>query len=117
MGVGPGTIIGQGDALKKVELQTKQYNFDPFKGVSARSKIFRDVQAYLKTAKKTYEAGDLNEAKKSLETVNKLYDLVSERFTLNRKDLPKYTVGKGIKEINVKQVMKPETVQKSFFNF
>ena len=118
MGITPGTILGQGEALRKVELQTKQYNFDPKKGVSARSKIFRDVQAYLKTAKKNYGAGDLNEAKKSLETVNELYNLIAERFSLNRKDLPKYTVDKkGINEINVKQVLKPETVQKSFFNF
>jgi hypothetical protein len=118
MGVGPGTIVGQGEALRKVELQTKQYNFDAKKGVSARSKIFRDVQAYLKTAQRMYQAGAFEEANESLRTVNKLYDLISERFSLKRKDLPKYTVDKkGIKEVNVKQVLKPETVQKSFFNF
>ena len=118
VGIGPGKIIGEGDVLRKVELQTKQYNFDPIKGVSARSKIFRDVQSYLKTAKTNFNAGNLDEANESLKTVNSLYDLVSERFSLKRKDLPKYVVDKkGIKEINVKQVLKPETVQKSFFNF
>ena len=118
VGIGPGKIIGEGDVLRKVELQTKQYNFDPYKGVSAKSKIFRDVQAYLKTAQKNFNAGNLDEANESLKTVNSLYDLVSERFSLKRKDLPKYVVDKkGIKEINVKQVLKPETVQKSFFNF
>ena len=118
VGIGPGKIIGEGDVLRKVELQTKQYNFDPYKGVSAKSKIFRDVQAYLKTAQKNLKAGNLDEANESLRTVNKLYDVVAERFSLKRKDLPKYIIDKkGIKEINVKQVLKPETVQKSFFNF
>ena len=85
VGIGPGKIIGAGDALRKVELQTKQYNFDPKQGVSARSKIFRDVQSYLKTSQKNFNAGNLNEADDSLKTVNKLYDVVAERFSLNRK--------------------------------
>ena len=50
MGVNPGTITGDTSALKKVELQTKKYNFGAIDGMGARSADFRRVQKNLKSA-------------------------------------------------------------------
>jgi hypothetical protein len=52
MGVKPGLITGDTSALKKVELQTKKYNFGAIDGMGARSADFRRVQANLKSATK-----------------------------------------------------------------
>ena len=118
MGVKPGLITGDTSALKKVELQTKKYNFGAIDGMGARSADFRRVQANLKSAVKELTDGNTVSANKSLAKVNQIYDNVAEKFNLNRKGLPNYTVQSGgIFENNLKQVSKAEKPNVSMFNF
>ena len=118
MGVKPGLITGDTSALKKVELQTKKYNFGAIDGMGARSADFRRVQANLKSATKELKAGNLDAANTSLAKVNEIYDNVAEKFNINRKGLPNYNVdGKNIFESNIKEVSKAEKPNKSMFNF
>ena len=118
MGVKPGYITGDASALKKVELQTKKYNFGAIDGMGARSADFRRVQANLKSATKELKAGNLDAANTSLAKVNEIYDNVAEKFNINRKGLPNYNVdGKNIIESNIKEVSKAEKPNKSMFNF
>ena len=118
MGVKPGFITGDISALKKVELQTKKYNFGAIDGMGARSADFRRVQANLKSATKELKAGNIAAANKSLVKVNQIYDNVAEKFNLNRKGLPNYNVdGKNVKEFNIKEVSKAEKPKVSAFNF
>ena len=118
MGVKPGLITGDASALKKVELQTKKYNFGAIDGMGARSADFRRVQANLKSATKELKAGNLDAANTSLTKVNEIYDNVAEKFNINRKGLPNYNVdGKNIFESNIKEVSKAEKPNKSMFNF
>jgi len=118
MGVKPGLITGDTSALKKVELQTKKYNFGAIDGMGARSADFRRVQANLKSATKELKAGNLDAANTSLAKVNEIYANVAEKFNINRKGLPNYNVdGKNIFESNIKEVSKAEKPNKSMFNF
>jgi len=118
MGVKPGLITGDTSALKKVELQTKKYNFGAIDGMGARSADFRRVQANLKSATKELKAGNLDAANTSLAKVNEIYDNVAEKFNINRKGLPNYNIdGKNIFENNIKEVSKAEKPNKSMFNF
>jgi len=118
MGVNPGTITGDTSALKKVELQTKKYNFGAIDGMGARSADFRRVQNNLKSAVAELTDGNLEAANKSLAKVNQIYDNVAEKFNLNRKGLPRYNVKSGaILETNLRQVSKAEKPNVSMFNF
>ena len=118
MGVKPGLITGDTSALKKVELQTKKYNFGAIDGMGARSGDFRRVQANLKSATKELKAGNIDAANKSLAKVNEIYNNVAEKFNLNRKGLPNYNVnGKNVLEVNIKEVSKAEKPRVSAFNF
>ena len=118
MGVKPGLITGDTSALKKVELQTKKYNFGAIEGMGARSADFRRVQSNLKSATKELKAGNIDAANKSLAKVNEIYDNVAEKFNLNRKGLPNYNVdGKNVREFNIKEVSKAEKPKVSAFNF
>jgi len=118
MGVKPGYITGDTSALKKVELQTKKYNFGAIDGMGARSADFRRVQSNLKSATKELKAGNIDAANKSLAKVNQIYDNVAEKFNLNRKGLPNYNVdGKNVLEVNIKEVSKAEKPRVSAFNF
>ena len=118
MGVKPGLITGDTSALKKVELQTKKYNFGAIDGMGARSADFRRVQNNLKSAVKELKDGNLEAANKSLAKVNQIYDNVAEKFNLNRNGLPKYNVrNNAVLETNLKQVSKAEKPNVSMFNF
>jgi len=118
MGVKPGLITGDTSALKKVELQTKKYNFGAIDGMGARSADFRRVQANLKSATKELKAGNIDAANKSLAKVNEIYNNVAEKFNLNRKGLPNYNVdGKNVREFNIKEISKAEKPKVSAFNF
>lgn len=118
MGVNPGTITGDTSALKKVELQTKKYNFGAIDGMGARSADFRRVQNNLKSAVAELTDGNTVSANKSLAKVNQIYDNVAEKFNLNRNGLPNYTVKSGgIFENNLRQVSKAEKPNVSMFNF
>jgi len=118
MGVKPGLIVNDKSALKKVELQTKKYNFGAIDGMGARSANFRRVQSNLKSAVKELKDGNLEAANKSLAKVNEIYDNVAEKFNLNRNGLPKYNVrNNAVLETNIRQVSKAEKPNVSMFNF
>ena len=117
MGVNPGTITGDTSALKKVELQTKRYNFGAIDGMGARSADFRRVQNNLKSAVAELTDGNLEAANKSLAKVNKIYDNVAEKFNLNRNGLPKYNVKNGAILNNLRQVSKAEKPNVSRLTF
>jgi hypothetical protein len=104
-GVTPGTIAQDPDALRKVGITTKDFNFNVL-GAKAKNNIFKIIKNELRTAKESIRTGDKKLAKESLNNVNKIYDDVAAKLkTIDRKKLPKYNLLKNnIKETNIKPI-------------
>ena len=114
-GITAADIIGDSEGLRKVEANTRRWNF---KETGAKSNLYKDVKAYLKTAKSAFAKGMTTEGNEALKTVNQLYDKSAERFNLNRKKFPFYKwQGGKIAEVNVKGVIKQGTVSEAFLEF
>jgi hypothetical protein len=117
-GLVPGTIIQDPSALRKVGLSSRKYNFQ-IMGAQARGPYkgrYKKVKNYLRTAKEELKLGNKKAANLALKEVNKVYsDLVNDFPTLKRNELPDYKLkGNNIVEKNLKEVIKPQTFQKSF---
>ena len=117
-GLVPGTIIQDPSALRKVGLSSRKYNFQ-IMGAKARGPYkgrYKRVKNYLRTAKQELKLGNKKAANLALKEVNKVYsDLVNDFPTLKRNELPNYKLkGNNIVEKNLKEVIKPQTFQKSF---
>jgi hypothetical protein len=117
-GLVPGTIIQDPGALTKVGLTSRKYNFQ-IMGAKAKGPYkgrYKKVKNYLRTAKEELRLGNKKEANLALKEVNKVYsDLVNDFPTLKRTELPDYKLkGNNIVEKNLKEVIKPQTFQKSF---
>ena len=114
-GITPGRIIDDPSVLRKVDLQTTRYNW---KAMGATSKNYANVKQGLNQAVKLLKKNNINSATKALNVINEIYDSVGKEFKLNRKELPKYSIkNKQIKEINLKGIIKPQTIEKSFLRF
>jgi hypothetical protein len=115
-GITPGDIIGDSEALRKVDIATRRYNF---KEMGAKSNLYRDVKDYLRTAQAAIKNNERGLADEALEVVNKIYTKASERFlNLDRKDLPNYSIKNGIvKETNLKGLIEPKKIEDSFKTF
>ena len=117
-GLVPGTIIQDPGALTKVGLTSRKYNFQ-IMGAKAKGPYkgrYKRVKNYLRTAKEELRLGNKKAANLALKEVNKVYsDLVNDFPTLKRNELPNYKLkGNNIVEKNLKEVIKPQTFQKSF---
>ena len=114
-GITAADIIGDSEGLRKVEANTRRWNF---KETGAKSNLYKDVKSYLRTAKSAFAKGMIPEGNEALKTVNQLYDKLAERFNLNRKKFPFYKwQGGKIAEVNVKGVIKQGTVSEAFLEF
>jgi len=115
-GITPGDIIGDSEALRKVEIATRRYNF---KEMGAKSNLYRDVKNYLRTAQAAIKNNEMGIADEALKVVNDLYTKASNRFSnLDRKDLPNYSIKDGIvKETNLKGLIEPKKIENSFKTF
>ena len=104
-GIVAGKIIKNPDALKKVGITTRDFNWKVMGGRSKTS-IYKNIKTELETAMASLKLNDPKTAKESLNTVNKLYDDVAKKLkTVDRKKLPKYNLTKNsIKEINLKPI-------------
>ena len=104
-GITPGTITGDPDALRKVGITTQDFNFNVL-GAKAKNNIFKKIKNELRTARESIKLGDQKTAKKSIKTVNEIYDSVSKNLgTIDRSVLPKYSLSKNtIKETNIKPI-------------
>ena len=104
-GVTPGTIIQDPNALKKVGITTRDFNFNVL-GAKAKNNIYKTIKNELRTAKESVKLGDNKAAKESLNTINEIYDDVAKKLkTIKRDKLPKYNLNKNlIKETNLKTV-------------
>jgi hypothetical protein len=104
-GIVPGTITQDPDALKKVGITTRDFNFNVL-GARAKNGIYKTIKNELRTAKEAVNLGDNKTAKKSLNAVNEIYDDVAKKLkTIKRDKLPKYNLRKNlIKETNLKTV-------------
>ena len=115
-GITPGDIIGDSEALRRVDLATRRYNF---KEMGAKSNLYRDVKDYLRTAQAAIKNKEMGIANEALGVVNEVYTKASKRFpNLGRKDLPNYSLKNGIvTETNLKGLIKPQKVEDSFKTF
>ena len=104
-GVTPGIITQDPDALRKVGITTKDFNFKVL-GARAKNNIYKKIKNELRTARESIKLNDKETAKKSIETVNEIYDAVAKNLgTIDRGILPKYSLSKNkIKEINIKPI-------------
>ena len=115
-GITPGDIIGDSEALRKVDLATRRYNF---KEMGAKSNLYRDVKNYLRTAQAAIKNNEIGIADEALEVVNDIYTKVSNKFpNLDRKDLPNYSIkDRIVKETNLKGLIQPKKIEDSFKTF
>ena len=104
-GLVPSTITQEPLGLRKVGITTKDYNFNVM-GAKAKKGMYKIIKDNIRTSKAFLREGKIDEAKKSLNTVNQIYDDVAKKLkTIDRKKLPKYSLsGDNIKEINLKAV-------------
>ena len=104
-GLVPSTITQEPSGLRKVGITTKDYNFNVM-GAKAKKGMYKIIKDNIRTSKAFLRDGNIDEAKKSLNTVNQIYDDVAKKLkTIDRKKLPKYSLSKNnIKEINLKAV-------------
>tara|TARA_E500000305_G_C4016009_1_gene235624 strand:+ start:21 stop:2060 length:2040 start_codon:yes stop_codon:yes gene_type:complete len=112
-GITPGDIIGDSEALRKVDIATRRYNF---KEMGAKSNLYRDVKNYLRTAQAAIKNNEMGIADEALKVVNDIYTKTSNKFpNLDRKDLPNYSIKDGIvKETNLKGLIQPKKIEDSF---
>ena len=112
-GITPGDIIGDSEALRKVEIATRRYNF---KEMGAKSNLYRDVKDYLRTAQAAIKNGEIGIANEALDVVNEIYTKTANKFpNLNRKDLPNYSIKNNkVVEINLEGLIKPQKIENSF---
>ena len=117
-GIVPGTITQDPEALKKVGITTKRFNFDLL-GAKSKEGIYKGIKNNLRTAREALKLGDKDQAKISLDLINKAYDQVVEDYkTLNRDELPFYKIkGDEIKETNVNGIVKQRTLKKSLSEY
>ena len=114
-GITAADIIGDSEGLRKVEANTRRWNF---KETGAKSNLYKQVKSYLRTAKSAFGKGMVTEGNEALKVVNELYDKLAKRFNLNRKKFPFYKwQGGKIAEVNVKGVIKQGTVSEAFLEF
>ena len=115
-GITPGDIIGDSEALRKVDIATRRYNF---KEMGARSNLYRDVKDYLRTAQAAIKNNEMGIADEALKVVNDIYTKTSNKFpNLDRKDLPNYSIKNGIvKETNLKGLIEPKKIEDSFKSY
>ena len=104
-GIVPGTITQDPNALRKVGITTRDFNFNVL-GAKAKNNIYKTIKNELRTAKEAAKLGDNKAAKQSLNTINEIYDDVAKKLkTVDRNKLPKYNLSKNlIKETNLKTV-------------
>ena len=104
-GITPGTITQDPDALRKVGITTENFNFKVL-GAKAKNNIYKKIKNELRTARESIKLNDKKTAKKSIETVNEIYDAVAKNLgTIDRSVLPKYSLSKNtIKETNIKPI-------------
>ena len=114
-GITPASITQDPSALRKVGIVGKKYNWK-IMGKQGKYSPYTTVKTYLRTAREELKLNNLKAANEALKKVNIVYDEVQENLkTVNRKELPKYKIkGNNIIEINVKGIIKPQTLQKSF---
>ena len=114
-GITPSHIIQDPSGLRKVGLTGRKYNWQ-LMGRTGKYSPYNTVKTYLRTAKEAIKQGDNKGAQDALKKVNLTYDEIQKDLpTIKRNELPKYTIkGKDIVESNLKGVMKPQTLQKSF---
>ena len=115
-GITPGDIIGDSEALRKVDIATRRYNF---KEMGAKSNLYRDIKNYLRTAQAAIKNNEIGIAEEALGVVNEIYTKASNRFpNLDRKDLPNYSIKDGIvKETNLKGLIQPKKIEDSFKSY
>ena len=117
-GVTPASIIGDSEGLRKVELNTRRYNWNRTDGMAGKSPLYRRVKNFLKTAVAELEQKNKVNAKNALNIVNKVYDKITKRFNRNRKELPSYKIKNNkVVETNLKGLVKPETLSKSYLKY
>jgi hypothetical protein len=117
-GVTPASIIGDSEGLRKVELNTRRYNWNRTDGMAGKSPLYRRVKNFLKTATAELKQKNKNAAKNALDIVNNVYEKVTKRFNRNRKELPFYKIKNNkVVETNLKGVVKPETLSKSYLKY
>ena len=104
-GLVPSTIIKDPEGLRKTGVTTRDYNFNVM-GAKAKRGMYDAVKKNLRTAKEFLNQDNVVEAKKSLGTVNEIYDDIAKKLKyVDRKKLPKYSLSKdGIRETNLKTV-------------
>jgi len=104
-GIVPGTITQDPNALRKVGITTRDFNFNVL-GAKAKNNIYKTIKNELRTAKEATKLGDSKTAKESLNTINEIYDDIAIKLkTVDRNKLPKYNLSKNlIKETNLKTV-------------
>jgi len=118
VGVTPASIIGDSEALRKVEINTRRYNWNKTDGMSDKSPLYRKVKNFLKTAVAELTNKNKVNAKNSLNIVNNVYEKITKRFNRNRKELPFYKIKNNkVVETNLKGVVKPETLSKSYLKY
>ena len=118
MGVTPASIIGDSEGLRKVELNTRRYNWNRTDGMAGKSPLYRRVKNFLKTAVAELKQKNKNAAKNALDIVNNVYEKITKRFNRNRKELPFYKIKNNkVVETNLKGVVKPETLSKSYLKY
>ena len=115
-GITPGDIIKDSEALRKVDLASRRYNF---KEMGAKSNLYRDIKNYLRTAQAAIDGNQVDLANDALKVVNEVYDTVVKRFpNFDRKELPNYSLEKGVvKETNLKGLIEPKKVEDSFKSY
>jgi len=116
MGITVGDVIDDPEALRKVDIMTRRYNF---KDMGSKSPLYEQVKKYIRTANAEMKLGNTKNANEALKVVNKVYDKVSQRFpSIKRTELPFYKVKDNvIQETNVRSLLKPKTVEKSFMDY
>ena len=117
-GITPASIIGDSEGLRKVELNTRRYNWNKTDGMAGKSPLYRKVKNFLKTAVAELKLKNTNAAKNALNIVNQVYNKISSKFNRNRKELPLYKIKNNkIVEANLRGVVKPETLSKSYLKY
>jgi hypothetical protein len=104
-GITPGTITQDPEALTKVGVTTRDFNFNVL-GAKGQNNLYKTIKNELRTAKAALKIGDKALAEEAINKVNSVYDNVFEQLgTVNRNQLPNYRlINNSIKETNLKPI-------------
>ena len=117
MGIGPGDTTNNPAALRKVGLVGRDYNWKTMG--RGKGSLYRVAKEYLDTAQLELDSKNISRSKQALHKVNSIYTKVARNLgTISRNELPKYIIKNGkIIETNVDELIKPQTLKKSYDKF